>query len=177
MLQCAVDGIPDLRQVRINAAHSKQTGNPMMTLQQYTPLLLSASEAYDTSLKIAKVHSKRQQAYHTEIMPYYDSDEDDEPPFTVNTYLANVTKSRLQPIQSRKSKVHNTNQRNFIPKEDWMRIPEDVREKLTNQNRNSNNHRSSRAIHNVNGTFSVHKDTDSDNRLKVMIMKIIILHY
>jgi hypothetical protein len=155
MLQCAVDRIPDLRQVRINAEHSKQTGKPIMTLQQYTLLLLSASEAYDTSLKISKVQSKIQQAYHTEIMPYYDSDEDDDPPFTVNTYLTNVTNSRLQPIQSRKTKFHSTNQQNFIPKEDWMRIPEDLREKLKSQNRNSNNYRSSRTIQNVICTFSV----------------------
>jgi hypothetical protein len=54
MLQCSFDGIADLRQVCINAAHNRQTGHSPMTFQQYVPLLLSAPEAYDISLKLRK---------------------------------------------------------------------------------------------------------------------------
>jgi hypothetical protein len=50
----------------------------------------------------------------------------------VDTYLANVT-SLQQPIKLRTLKIHNVNQCcNFLPKEDWLRIPEDVRAKLVN---------------------------------------------
>jgi hypothetical protein len=60
----------------------------------------------------------------------YDSDDDTEPPFTVNTFIANVNALRPPPVPARVSNIHNTNQRNFITREDWLRIPEDVRAKL-----------------------------------------------
>jgi hypothetical protein len=92
-----------------------------MSFQQYVPLLLSAAEAYDVSFKIAKCNTRRQ-TYHTDMLYSYDSDDDADPPFNVNTYIANVNTPR-PPIQSQKSIVHSTNQHNFIPKEDWLRIP------------------------------------------------------
>jgi hypothetical protein len=81
--------------------------------------------------------NRKQNVFH-----YENHDDDDEEEFHIDTYLSNVV-ARQQPIQIQRHKINttastSTPQRNFIPNEDWLRIPEDVRKKLTSSNEKSN---------------------------------------
>jgi hypothetical protein len=128
MLQCSVDGVQELRQVRINASHSKSEGRPTMTFQQFLPLLFSASAANDNYLK-CKSQQKKQQV-HSLDYEAYNSDIVSKPPFSVDTYLSPT-----------KVKILNANhQHNFLPREDWLHIPEDIRAKLVANKSNGKVH-------------------------------------
>jgi hypothetical protein len=161
MLQNAVDNSPDLRQVRINAAHAQSEGRPPITYQKYIPLLLSAAEAYDNSVKNFKT-SKCHQVLYTDINYDKESDDDEKEEYNVDTYFANLT-SLQQPIKSRNSKVQNVNRCNFLAKEDWLQIPEHIRAKLVNNKGNSTNGKntSNRTIHNTNvNELELYDDND-----------------
>jgi hypothetical protein len=130
-LQNAVKEVSSLRQVRINAEHEVAEGRPRITYQHYIPLVLSAAEAYDEVINNMKNTSSRQQIQSND------------------TYLSNVT-SQSPPLQLRRTRVNqseNTPRRNFIPKEAWMRIPEDVRKLLSS---GQNNHRQDCSRQDVN---------------------------
>jgi hypothetical protein len=69
--------------------------------------------------------------------------------YNVDTFLTNVT-SIHQPIHSKTTRVNNTNQkRNFIPKEDWLRIPEDIRARLDNNKSRNCSANNQRTVQNV----------------------------
>jgi hypothetical protein len=166
LLQNVVKDVSSLRQVRINADHAVAEGRPKMTYQQYIPLLLSAAEAYDDVANGQKIPSRRQQVDASEIVPHnqvQDEYDDDNVPYNVDTYeyLANVTSQRA-PIQSRKGSIHQSernSQRNFIPREDWLRIPEDVRKLLTSGQKSDRQDRPNREIHQL----SLASDGQSDD--------------
>jgi hypothetical protein len=164
MLQNSVDNAQDLRQVHINAAHAQSEGQPEMMYQKYIPLLLPAAEAHDTSLSQTKV-TKHQQVFVHDIDYQSSYDVEENIKYNVDTYLDYVT-SIHQPIQIRNTRVKNSNmnhKRNFIPKSDWLQIPEDIYAKLVKNksvNQSKNNHCT---VQNTNIDDHLIIDTDNGN--------------
>jgi hypothetical protein len=72
------------------------------------------------------------------------------------------TTSQRPPIKARNSCVNSSerkSQRNFIPREDWLRIPEDVRKLLTSGTSSDHQDRSNHEIHH---TSLASNDTSAD---------------
>jgi hypothetical protein len=81
MLQNAVNGIDELRQVKNTSDHMTTTSGATLTYDEYVTLLLSAASAYDDQFKPKR--SKRHVRLH-DIQDYYD-DHDDEVSFDPDT--------------------------------------------------------------------------------------------
>jgi hypothetical protein len=64
----------------------RSEGRPIIKYQKYVPLLLSAAEAYDNSMKNMK-SCGRHHLLHTDIQYDESSDEDEKEAFIVDTYL------------------------------------------------------------------------------------------
>jgi hypothetical protein len=85
MIQNAVNGIDELRQVKNTADHMATTSGATLTYDEYVTLLLSAASAYDDQLKPKQ--SKRHVLLH-DIQDYY-NDHDDEVFFDPDTTTNN----------------------------------------------------------------------------------------
>jgi hypothetical protein len=138
LLQNTIPDIPELCQIRINAEMELAKGGKELIYQQYTDLLLSACNAYDKVTNPNRKFQRNQQVYVMDNTGEFDisniqSDNNDED-YNVDTLLINVIDCK-PPIQTQKHRINESQvipKRNFIPKEDWLRIPEDVRRKLVN---------------------------------------------
>jgi hypothetical protein len=145
MLQNALHDEADLRQVRINSDHAVAEGRPPLPYQQYLPLLLSATAAHDNTTSPTKWNNARRAIYNTigDTLEFgFGSPPlDDDLDYNIDTYLTNVT-SRSPSNSSRKSSSNGSNpnmvKHNRLPRDVWMRIPEDIHKLLSQAVTNTN---------------------------------------
>jgi Reverse transcriptase (RNA-dependent DNA polymerase) len=137
-LQNAVGEIAELRQVLITAELDEANGGPAQSYQQYMNLLKTAASRYDRTNVNSKSKDKAIFIKNHSIQEYHEDDDydilDDEDEYDLSNILVNVNK-RHQPIKGRKQRVNSTNQEKqyqstWLPKEDWLRIPADIRTKI-----------------------------------------------
>lgn len=190
MLQNTVNDVPELRQVRINSEYDVAKGGQRLNYEQYSSLLLSASTAFDKLHDSHRGSNRKQHVYNTKIdddNEISDTDKDDEDNYNMDTYLTNVT--RRTPIQARKQKLHqtssntsNSTERNFIPRDDWNRIPKDVQAMLTagkknnadlnihiiDSNNDDNHNNNNNVDLSINNSNSIINDTNNDNNNKLL---------
>jgi hypothetical protein len=111
MIQNTVSNVPEL---------SMKQKVMILSHIQYTSLLISAANTYDKQHGTNRMSNRNQNVFHA------NTDDGDEE-FHIDTYLSHVV-ARKPPIQNQRHKINisdctNTH-RNYIPREDWMRIPE-----------------------------------------------------
>ena len=179
MLQNTVADIPELRQVRISSELDVAKGGTRLNYSQYTSLLLSASSAYDKiqgNSKNGNVH--KQFVYNTNFENdnennLHDTDDNQQDSYNVDTYLANVT-ARKTPYQGRNQRMNQTTsnyERNFIPRDDWNRIPKDVQALLTAGKKNQHDSQDSRKVNVSELNFDIEPNI-SDLEVKINTTEI-----
>ena len=179
MLQNTVSDVPELRQVRISAELEVAKGGQRLDYNQYTSLLLSASSAYDKINNNNKGNVHKQFVYNTNLDNSIDNNNnnnnlEDEDVFDVDTYLTNVT-ARKTPVQGRHQRINQTSanyERNFIPREDWNRIPKDVQALLTAGKKNNHDSNDARKINLSELNYDVEHSNDNNINNDININKV-----
>ena len=109
LLQNAVNGITDLRQVKLNADQLVQANGSATSYEQYRDLLLNACARYDADWQARgqRVPTTRRTVYMTDI----DNDTDDPPDFGFDTPLSVVSAYRTRMTGAQWHKLDPESQR------------------------------------------------------------------
>ncbi len=132
MLQNAVNGIDDLRQVKTTAELDESKSGKKLTYDQYTSLLLSAASTYDEKYS-SKKPTKRSVYMHDLLDPddddssqFHDMIEDfDDIDLHVSTLQAHVNESR--PPFRKHGNPKPTGNPVRMPRDRWMSLSNDAR--------------------------------------------------
>ncbi len=134
MLQTAVQGIGELRQVMIQEEQLVATGNSHLTYNEYVNLLISAATRRDDVLKLPASRSRRT---INQARSSYGFDEADN--FSYGYVDAGDNFFNYSSTYDDHNELELLVNRHYIPPDVWHQLPQEAREKLLKEKIDSNN--------------------------------------